>query len=155
MMTAQPGDKLENAAQTGTEYMDFADSGKACGYAQKPDATNDETARPDGGQNDAGQYTDIEKLLLTLEKTGKKYDIEKIKRAYLFARDMHKGQFRYSGEPYIFHPIAVAEIVAGLELDAVELLGLLEEDVPELAADDAALLLGARSAGGSPTAASA
>ncbi len=58
-----------------------------------------------------------EKLLQILEQTGKVYDLEKIRHAYEFARELHKGQFRKSGEEYIIHPIAVAEIVAGLGLD--------------------------------------
>ena len=53
----------------------------------------------------------IENLLQILEQTGKVYDIEKITRAYEFARELHHGQFRKSGEEYIVHPIAVAEIV--------------------------------------------
>ena len=60
-------------------------------------------------------HTDITYLLNTLEQSGKKYDIEKIKRAFIVADKLHAGQFRVSGEPYISHPIAVAEIVAGLE----------------------------------------
>ena len=63
------------------------------------------------------EYAPISKLLFTLEKTGKHYDIEKIKKAYLYARELHSGQYRASGEEFICHPIAVAEIVATLELD--------------------------------------
>ena len=59
----------------------------------------------------------IDRLCDLLKVTGKKYDIDKIKRAYEYAYDLHEGQFRASGEPYISHPVAVAEIVAGLELD--------------------------------------
>ena len=59
----------------------------------------------------------IEKLLFILKKTGKNYDLDKINAAYLFAKEVHEGQFRNSGEAYITHPVAVAEIVAGLELD--------------------------------------
>ena len=47
-----------------------------------------------------------------LISTGKKYDLEKIERAYRYAEKLHEGQFRQSGEPYISHPLAVAEIVA-------------------------------------------
>ena len=61
--------------------------------------------------------TDIKNLLNILSLTGKKYDTDKITSAFEYARDLHDGQFRVSGEPYISHPIAVAEIVAGLELD--------------------------------------
>ena len=49
-----------------------------------------------------------------LSKTGKKYDTEKIQKAYDYAYALHDGQFRASGEAYISHPVAVAEIVASL-----------------------------------------
>ncbi len=39
-------------------------------------------------------------------------DIQKVKAAFRFADEAHLGQFRKSGEPYITHPIAVAEILA-------------------------------------------
>ncbi len=77
------------------------------------------------------QYADIEKLLLTLKKTGKNYNIEKIKKAFLYAKELHEGQFRYSGEAYISHPIAVAEIVAGLELDTDSICAALLHDTVE------------------------
>lgn len=59
----------------------------------------------------------IDNLVSMLKKTGKNYDIDKIERAFEYAKEVHDGQFRNSGEPYIVHPIAVAEIVASLGLD--------------------------------------
>ena len=56
------------------------------------------------------------RLIDLLRVSGKNYDIEKIKAAYEYASELHQGQFRQSGEPYISHPLAVAEIVAGLGL---------------------------------------
>ena len=76
-------------------------------------------------------YSDIEKLITMLEKTNKHYDIEKIKRAYLLAKKLHDGQFRESGEPYVSHPIAVAEIVAKLELDTDSICAALLHDTVE------------------------
>ncbi len=73
----------------------------------------------------------IQKLVTMLKTTGKRYDIEKIEKAYLYARDMHEGQFRASGEVYISHPIAVAEIVAGLELDTDSICAALLHDTVE------------------------
>ena len=64
-----------------------------------------------------GDPVNITKLLSLLKGTGKNYDLEKINRAFEYAREVHEGQFRNSGEPYIVHPIAVAEIVASLGLD--------------------------------------
>ena len=48
-------------------------------------------------------------------------DLEVIQRAYEYADEKHKNQLRNSGEPYIIHPLAVAEIVAeiGLDTDAI------------------------------------
>ena len=66
-------------------------------------------------------YQPIQNLLSILKKTEKKYDIDKICRAYVFAAKLHEGQFRVSGDPYISHPIAVAEIVAGLEFTSTTL----------------------------------
>ncbi|WP_052155196.1 bifunctional (p)ppGpp synthetase/guanosine-3',5'-bis(diphosphate) 3'-pyrophosphohydrolase [Thermus sp. 2.9] len=43
---------------------------------------------------------------------------EKVREAYLFAEEAHRGQVRKSGEPYITHPVAVAEILASLRMDA-------------------------------------
>ena len=76
-------------------------------------------------------YSDIQGLLDTLEKTGKKYDIEKIKRSYLYASELHEGQFRNSGEAYISHPIAVTEIVAELGLDTDSMVAAMLHDTVE------------------------
>ena len=73
----------------------------------------------------------FEKLLFILEKAGKNYDIEKITRAYEYAKELNEGQFRVSGEPYISHPVAVAEIVAGLGLDTDSICAALLHDTVE------------------------
>ena len=57
----------------------------------------------------------IDRLLEILSATGKKYDLDKIRAAFDYAAKLHEGQFRKSGDAYITHPIAVAEIVAGLD----------------------------------------
>ena len=77
------------------------------------------------------EYRSISNLLSMLENTGKNYDVEKIKKAYLAAADLHKGQFRNSGEEYISHPIAVAEIVASLGLDTDSVCAALLHDTVE------------------------
>ena len=76
-------------------------------------------------------HPSVEKLVTMLKATGKKYDIEKIEKAYEYARDLHEGQYRASGEEYISHPIAVAEIVAGLELDTDSICAALLHDTVE------------------------
>ena len=44
-------------------------------------------------------------------------EIEMVKKAYLYAESLHKGQYRQSGEPYIIHPLNVAFILADLHAD--------------------------------------
>jgi GTP pyrophosphokinase len=58
-------------------------------------------------------------------------DLKKIKEAYRFSDEMHLGQVRKSGEPYISHPIAVAEICAEWKLDAQAIMAALLHDVME------------------------
>ena len=45
-------------------------------------------------------------------------EIKEVKAAFHFSDEAHLGQYRQSGEPYITHPVAVAEICAGWKLDA-------------------------------------
>ncbi|MCX8113924.1 MAG: DNA gyrase subunit B, partial [Burkholderiaceae bacterium] len=58
-------------------------------------------------------------------------DIQRIKEAYRFSDAAHLGQFRKSGEPYITHPIAVAEILTEWKLDAAAIQAALLHDVLE------------------------
>jgi len=58
-------------------------------------------------------------------------ELKKVKEAYRFSDEMHLGQVRRSGEPYISHPIAVAEICADWKLDAQAIMAALLHDVME------------------------
>lgn len=80
-------------------------------------------------------HTDIKRLCDLLRVTGKNYDIDKIQRAYEYAYKLHEGQYRVSGEMYISHPVAVAEIVAGLELDTDSICAALLHDTVEDCSD--------------------
>ncbi len=60
-----------------------------------------------------------------------KCDIDKLTRAYEVSVKAHEGQVRNTGEPYIIHPLAVAHILAGLELDCDSLVSALLHDVVE------------------------
>ena len=46
-------------------------------------------------------------------------DLELLRRAYVFSALEHKGQVRHSGEPYLVHPLEVADILADMKLDVV------------------------------------
>lgn len=80
-------------------------------------------------------YSGSERLFELLTKSGRNYDIEKIKQAEEYAARLHEGQFRVSGEPYISHPIAVAEIVANLGLDTNSICAALLHDTVEDCSD--------------------
>ena len=59
-------------------------------------------------------------------------DLERVRQAYLLAKEAHAPQRRKSGEPYILHPIAVALIVAKeLQLDANTIITAFLHDVVE------------------------
>ncbi|MFD2759522.1 RelA/SpoT family protein [Lentibacillus juripiscarius] len=60
-----------------------------------------------------------------------KEDTDFLQRAYAFARDAHRDQFRKSGEPYIVHPIQVAGILVDLGMDPVTIAGGFLHDVVE------------------------
>ena len=58
-------------------------------------------------------------------------DVARLEEAYRFSGAAHAGQTRQSGEPYISHPLAVAEILAGWHLDSQALMAALLHDVME------------------------
>ncbi len=62
-----------------------------------------------------------ESMMQAIARYSPAADLEVIQRAYEYADEKHKNQLRKSGEPYIIHPLAVAEIVAeiGLDTDAI------------------------------------
>ena len=62
-----------------------------------------------------------ESMMQAIARYAPSADLEVIQRAYAYADEKHKNQLRKSGEPYIIHPLAVAEIVAeiGLDTDAI------------------------------------
>ena len=56
---------------------------------------------------------------------------DRIRAAYAYGEEMHDGQFRHSGEPYFTHPVAVAEILAGMSLDDASIITALLHDTVE------------------------
>ncbi len=70
-------------------------------------------------------------LLAALEKHYPQADLEPVSRAFDMAVEAHAGQKRASGEPYVTHPIASAQILADLGIDPVAVEAALLHDVPE------------------------
>ncbi len=74
----------------------------------------------------------FQKLLETLNASSfPESEITRITQAYCFARDAHEGQMRRSGEPYIIHPVAVAQILAEMGMDGDSICAALLHDVVE------------------------
>lgn len=57
--------------------------------------------------------------------------INQVRKAYFFAAEAHEGQYRQSGEPYVTHPLAAANILADMHMDHHCLMGALLHDVIE------------------------
>ncbi|MDQ6794130.1 MAG: bifunctional (p)ppGpp synthetase/guanosine-3',5'-bis(diphosphate) 3'-pyrophosphohydrolase [Chloroflexota bacterium] len=70
-------------------------------------------------------------LLATLARHYPQADLEPVNRALDLATAAHEGQKRVSGEPYVTHPIASAQILADLGIDPVAVMAALLHDVPE------------------------
>lgn len=80
----------------------------------------------------AEELADIKPLCDKIKTYFSSADISLIEKAYLFSKRAHEGQFRRSGEPYIYHPIGVAEILAELRLDIPTIItGLLHDTVED------------------------
>ncbi len=80
-----------------------------------------------GGRRSTG----ISQLLDKLEAYLSPAQVERVREAYEFGAEKHQGQKRVSGEPYITHPVAVADILADLRLDADTLVAAILHDVIE------------------------
>ena len=76
------------------------------------------------------QVVSIEGLLSKLAYL-KPEDVAQVKKAFHFADAAHLGQYRHSGEPYITHPVAVAELCATWRLDGPSIMAALLHDVIE------------------------
>src|SRR5688500_1893798 len=58
-------------------------------------------------------------------------DTDLLRRAYVFSAFEHKGQVRHSGEPYLVHPLEVADLLADMKLDVVAIAAGLLHDIVE------------------------
>jgi GTP pyrophosphokinase len=73
----------------------------------------------------------FETLLEKVRSYSSEADLELLRRAYVFSALEHKGQVRHSGEPYLVHPLEVADSLADMKLDVVAVAAGLLHDVVE------------------------
>ena len=73
----------------------------------------------------------FETIIEKLRKNHPDADEELLRRAYLFSARQHRGQTRQSGEPYLVHPLEVANILADLNLDPICVATGLLHDIVE------------------------
>jgi GTP diphosphokinase / guanosine-3',5'-bis(diphosphate) 3'-diphosphatase len=87
-------------------------------------------ARPDLATADPTCFL-ISKLCALLETYVEPEQIRRVYRAYLFGAHAHEGQKRLTGEPYIGHPLAVAQTMAEMRMDADSIIAGILHDVIE------------------------
>ena len=82
---------------------------------------------PGASRRDKG----LRQLIETLDTYLSKEQVQKILESYEFGAEAHEGQKRRSGEPYITHPVAVAQDLAEMHLDAEAIMAAILHDVVE------------------------
>jgi guanosine-3',5'-bis(diphosphate) 3'-pyrophosphohydrolase len=76
--------------------------------------------------------TKFRELLRTMRENRPGDDLELVRKAYEYSQKNHAGQTRASGEPYLVHPLSVAQVLAELKMDAVAIAaGLLHDSVED------------------------
>lgn len=74
----------------------------------------------------------IKKVIYKVLAYNSKANIDLIRKAYVFSREAHCSQRRMEGSPYIYHPLAVADLLADLKLDTATIAaGLLHDTVED------------------------
>jgi GTP pyrophosphokinase len=82
----------------------------------------------------------IEEIVEKVARNHPQADLDMLRRAYFFSAREHKGQTRASGEPYLVHPLEVANILADMRLDEVSVAtGLLHDVVEDTLVEPAAI----------------
>jgi GTP diphosphokinase / guanosine-3',5'-bis(diphosphate) 3'-diphosphatase len=87
-------------------------------------------ARLRPGEPDAPP-AELDHLVRSVRAYNAKADVRELQRAFAFASQAHSGQKRLSGEDYVYHPLAVGQILAELGLDTTTLVAALLHDTVE------------------------
>jgi GTP pyrophosphokinase len=137
MATVQPPipEEIPGAppAAAGKAESGVRDSGQPA-TAQPPNAQI-VTERPANGRPATDRATldrRIEALIGRVHANRPTEDVNLIRRAWEFCASHHEGQLRASGEPYIIHPLEVAEVLAEMKMDSTAIAaGLLHDSVED------------------------
>ena len=73
----------------------------------------------------------LKHLIETLEAYMPADQVEQVMQAYKFGATAHRGQVRLSGDPFISHPLAVAQILADMRMDSQAIAAAILHDVIE------------------------
>ncbi|MBI2083239.1 MAG: bifunctional (p)ppGpp synthetase/guanosine-3',5'-bis(diphosphate) 3'-pyrophosphohydrolase [Deltaproteobacteria bacterium] len=74
----------------------------------------------------------LENILDDIHRYNPQADLDLIRKAYVYSAKVHHGQLRRSGEPYLVHPLEVADILSKMHLDAPSIAtGLLHDTVED------------------------
>src|SRR6187397_675578 len=88
-------------------------------------------SKPTGRKADVDLEVLRKALLVSIKEHHPNADLTKVEEAFALAVDAHTGQLRATGEPYVTHPIASAQILADLGIEPVAIEAALLHDVPE------------------------
>ena len=103
-------------------------------FAIPPSSVSTVTPTPpsEAGTSDFPIEERFDRMLATLRGNRPQDDLELVRRAWAFCVGQHEGQKRASGEPYIIHPLEVAQVLADLKMDATAIAaGLLHDAVED------------------------
>lgn len=104
---------MTQISQETTRNKNYPAKGKSSSYQEDPTAFR------------ISHFCEMLETYLEVEQVAEVY------KAYLFGADAHDGQSRASGEPYIYHPLAVARILAEMHMDQKSIISALLHDVIE------------------------
>jgi GTP diphosphokinase / guanosine-3',5'-bis(diphosphate) 3'-diphosphatase len=99
--------------------------------ADIPDAAAGPSGQPTSAHDLRSIDERFEALLRQVQANRPNDDVSLIRKAWEFCVQHHKGQMRASGEPYIIHPLEVAEVLAEMKLDATAIAAALLHDAVE------------------------
>src|SRR5437762_3556744 len=96
-----------------------------------PESRNGRSSRSEAHVTEMTRELKIGDLVQKVQSYYPVADVSLIRKAYDFSATVHQGQKRLSGEPYLVHPLAVADIIADLKLDVPSIAGGLLHDTVE------------------------